>query len=80
MTISMFNTDMIEEKYDMFCDEAFGFADLSSHDEITKSSQMSENDFVQVAALTRKGDGTRSEPVNVKTPGGVPTRPEAEIK
>ena len=46
MTISLFNTDMIEEKYDMFCDEAFGFEDCSSHDDITKSSQMSENDFV----------------------------------
>ena len=30
---------------------------------------------IQVAALTRRGDGTRSEPVKVKTPGGVPSRP-----
>ena len=35
---------------------------------------------IQVAALTRKGDGTRSEPVNVKTPGGVPSRPEVDLK
>ena len=42
----MLNTDITEEKYDMFCDEAFGFEDCSSHDDITKSSQMSENDFV----------------------------------
>lgn len=34
----------------------------------------------QVAALTRKGDGTRSEPVNVKTPGGVPSRPDVDLK
>ena len=30
---------------------------------------------IQVAALTRRGDGTRSQPVKVKTPGGVPSRP-----
>ena len=36
--------------------------------------------ILQVAALTRKGDGTRSEPVNVKTPGGVPSRPEVDLK
>ncbi|XP_059098877.1 tyrosine-protein phosphatase Lar-like isoform X3 [Tigriopus californicus] len=35
---------------------------------------------VQVAALTRKGDGTRSQPVKVKTPGGVPTRPNIDLK
>jgi len=35
---------------------------------------------VQVAALTRKGDGTRSQPVNVKTPGGVPSRPDVDLK
>ena len=35
---------------------------------------------VQVAAMTRKGDGTRSEPVNVKTPGGVPSRPDVDLK
>ncbi|KAF8786936.1 Receptor-type tyrosine-protein phosphatase like protein [Argiope bruennichi] len=31
---------------------------------------------VQVAAVTRKGDGTRSRVKTVKTLGGVPTRPE----
>ncbi|XP_022829884.1 tyrosine-protein phosphatase Lar isoform X5 [Spodoptera litura] len=35
---------------------------------------------VQVAALTRKGDGDRSTPVSVKTPGGVPNRPTVNLK
>ena len=35
---------------------------------------------VQVAALTRKGDGDRSLPINVKTPGGVPIRPTVNLK
>lgn len=35
---------------------------------------------VQVAALTRKGDGDRSAPVNVQTPGGVPNRPALNLK
>lgn len=35
---------------------------------------------VQVAALTRKGDGKRSTPVTVKTPGGVPNRPQVNLK
>ncbi|XP_028163729.1 tyrosine-protein phosphatase Lar isoform X1 [Ostrinia furnacalis] len=35
---------------------------------------------VQVAALTRKGDGDRSAPVSVKTPGGVPNRPTVTLK
>ena len=35
---------------------------------------------VQVAALTRKGDGDRSEPVTIRTPGGVPNRPTVTIK
>lgn len=35
---------------------------------------------VQVAALTRKGDGDRSSPVFVKTPGGVPNRPTVTLK
>ncbi|XP_037912845.1 tyrosine-protein phosphatase Lar isoform X5 [Hermetia illucens] len=35
---------------------------------------------IQVAALTRKGDGDRSLPVIVKTPGGVPVRPVTTIK
>lgn len=34
---------------------------------------------IQVAAVTRKGDGTRSRSVNVKTAGGVPTKPEIFI-
>ncbi|XP_035721954.1 tyrosine-protein phosphatase Lar-like isoform X7 [Vespa mandarinia] len=35
---------------------------------------------VQIAALTRKGDGDRSAPVHVRTPGGVPNRPQVNIK
>ncbi|XP_025828813.1 tyrosine-protein phosphatase Lar isoform X1 [Agrilus planipennis] len=35
---------------------------------------------VQVAALTRKGDGDRSPPVTVRTPGGVPNRPSLALK
>lgn len=35
---------------------------------------------VQVAALTRKGDGDRSTVVSVKTPGGVPNRPTVNLK
>ncbi|XP_012226663.1 tyrosine-protein phosphatase Lar isoform X5 [Linepithema humile] len=35
---------------------------------------------VQVAALTRKGDGDRSVPVHVRTPGGVPNRPQVAVK
>jgi netrin-G3 ligand len=35
---------------------------------------------VQVAALTRKGDGDRSPPVTIKTLGGVPNRPTVTLK
>ncbi|XP_076680114.1 tyrosine-protein phosphatase Lar isoform X4 [Andrena cerasifolii] len=35
---------------------------------------------IQVAALTRKGDGDRSTPVHIKTPGGVPNRPQVNVK
>lgn len=35
---------------------------------------------VQVAALTRKGDGDRSNSISVKTPGGVPIRPVVKLK
>ncbi|XP_051859128.1 tyrosine-protein phosphatase Lar isoform X1 [Drosophila sulfurigaster albostrigata] len=35
---------------------------------------------IQVAALTRKGDGDRSQAVIVKTPGGVPVRPTVSLK
>lgn len=35
---------------------------------------------IQVAALTRKGDGDRSLPIIVKTPGGVPIRPTVNLK
>ena len=36
--------------------------------------------IIQVAAITRKGDGERSEQVKVKTPGGVPSRPTIDLK
>lgn len=36
--------------------------------------------LIQVAALTRKGDGARSAPVTVRTPGGVPVRPTINLK
>lgn len=35
---------------------------------------------IQVAAVTRKGDGTRSRSKNVRTFGGVPTRPDILIR
>ncbi|XP_050443629.1 tyrosine-protein phosphatase Lar isoform X3 [Adelges cooleyi] len=35
---------------------------------------------VQIAAITRKGDGDRSHPVKIKTPGGVPVRPIVNLK
>lgn len=35
---------------------------------------------IQVAALTRRGDGDRSQPVHVQTPGGVPNRPQVNLK
>lgn len=35
---------------------------------------------IQVAALTRKGDGDRSAPVLARTPGGVPNRPTVNLK
>lgn len=35
---------------------------------------------VQVAALTRRGEGEKSAPVMGLTPGGVPSKPELEIK
>jgi len=35
---------------------------------------------IQVAALTRKGDGDRSAAIVVKTPGGVPVRPTVSLK
>ena len=35
---------------------------------------------VQVSAVTRKGDGARSLPFKVKTPGGVPSKPQLNVK
>ena len=36
--------------------------------------------LITMAALTSRGDGTRSEGVKIKTPGGVPTRPNIDLK
>ena len=36
--------------------------------------------LVQVAAVTSKGDGKRSDKVRVDTPGGVPSMPRIEVK
>lgn len=46
---------------------------------ITAGLQPDTKYSVQVAALTRKGDGDRSNPVFVKTPGGVPNRPALNL-
>lgn len=35
---------------------------------------------VQVSAITRKGDGTRSTHVAVEMPGGVPNKPALLVK
>ena len=35
---------------------------------------------VQVAAVTRKGDGSRSPVATVTMPGGVPTKPTISLK
>ncbi|GFQ81296.1 tyrosine-protein phosphatase Lar [Trichonephila clavata] len=42
--------------------------------------QPATNYSIQVAAVTRKGDGTRSRAVTVETQGGVPTRPEITLQ
>ena len=36
--------------------------------------------LVQVAAVTSKGDGKRSDKVRVETPGGVPSMPKIDVK
>lgn len=50
------------------------------HDANITGLQPDTKYYVQVAALTRRGDGDRSDPVYVQTPGGVPNRPEVNIK
>ena len=35
---------------------------------------------IQVAALTRKGDGLRSKKIVLRTPGGVPLKPDLRLK
>ncbi|CAL1265790.1 unnamed protein product [Larinioides sclopetarius] len=42
--------------------------------------QPATNYSIQVAAVTRKGDGTRSRAITVETQGGVPTRPEMTLQ
>ncbi|XP_071033354.1 tyrosine-protein phosphatase Lar isoform X4 [Parasteatoda tepidariorum] len=42
--------------------------------------QPATNYSIQVAAVTRKGDGTRSRATTVQTQGGVPTKPELTLQ
>ena len=57
---------------------------FSTSSEVTKYNvtglQPDSRYIIQVAAITRKGDGTRSAQVKVKTPGGVPSRPNIDLK
>lgn len=49
-------------------------------EEFNVSSLQPDTEYaVQVAAVTRKGDGTRSKAANLRTFGGVPTKPEVFI-
>lgn len=57
----------------------FDVADGSAREYNITTLQPDTEYSIQVAAVTRKGDGTRSRAVNVKTIGGVPTRPEIFI-
>lgn len=36
--------------------------------------------MVEVAAIYRQGEGTKSQPIKVMTPGGVPTRPNITLR
>ncbi|UXI17727.1 RING finger protein 11 [Sarcoptes scabiei] len=57
----------------------FDVADGKAQEFNVTSLQPDTEYAIQVAAVTRKGDGTRSRSINVKTLGGVPTRPEIFI-
>lgn len=55
--------------------------DVGVVEEYTISGLQPDTSYsVQVAALTRKGDGARSAPKKATTPGGVPNRPAVNLK
>lgn len=55
--------------------------DVGVVEEYTISSLQPDTSYsVQIAALTRKGDGARSAPKKATTPGGVPNRPAVNLK
>ncbi|CAB3376185.1 Hypothetical predicted protein [Cloeon dipterum] len=57
----------------------FDILENSTREHIVSGLQPDTKYSVQVAALTRKGDGDRSEPKIIKTPGGVPNRPAMNL-
>ncbi|XP_059489517.1 tyrosine-protein phosphatase Lar-like isoform X2 [Neocloeon triangulifer] len=57
----------------------FDILENSTREHVVSGLQPDTKYAVQVAALTRKGDGDRSEPKIVKTPGGVPNRPAINL-
>lgn len=58
----------------------FDVADEDAEEHNVTGLQPDTEYQVQVAAVTRKGDGTRSWMKNVRTAGGVPTRPELSVQ
>ncbi|XP_022247809.1 tyrosine-protein phosphatase Lar-like isoform X3 [Limulus polyphemus] len=68
------NNDLVGEpiRYDVANEEAEAYNVTGLQPDTTYA--------VQVAAVTRKGDGTRSHPRTAKTRGGVPTKPELNIR
>ncbi|XP_063235458.1 tyrosine-protein phosphatase Lar isoform X2 [Bacillus rossius redtenbacheri] len=58
----------------------FDVLDGTAQELVVSGLQPDTKYSVQVAALTRKGDGDRSPPVSVSTPGGVPNRPSVNLK
>jgi netrin-G3 ligand len=55
--------------------------DVSAVEEYTIGGLQPDTSYsIQVATLTRKGDGARSSPKKATTPGGVPNRPVVKLK
>ncbi|KRF81059.1 tyrosine-protein phosphatase Lar isoform X4 [Drosophila virilis] len=63
-----------------FLNEPFKFDVVDTLEYSVTGLQPDTKYSIQVAALTRKGDGDRSAAVIVKTPGGVPVRPTVSLK
>ncbi|XP_030241629.1 tyrosine-protein phosphatase Lar isoform X4 [Drosophila navojoa] len=63
-----------------FLNEPFKFDVVDTLEYSVTGLQPDTKYSIQVAALTRKGDGDRSTAVIVKTPGGVPVRPTVSLK